>query len=101
MFPTPSYPLVSFPISPHLSLLPFSLPAEGATPAALAELNAAREMFGVTFSEVSELYFLVFRHERFVVEAEASMQQLMEKLQLYRHGASINYEVRRRGCTQS
>lgn len=55
-------------------------------------VTPARELFGVSFSDWPGRHFLVLRHEHLVVEAEASVESIMEKLQLYRHRSSVAYE---------
>ncbi|CAM6087466.1 unnamed protein product [Calypogeia fissa] len=55
-------------------------------------IECARELLGLTFSEVSSKQFFVLRAEHMVVEAAASMHQIMEKLQLYRNRLTIFFE---------
>ncbi|CAI5484608.1 unnamed protein product [Closterium sp. Yama58-4] len=61
-------------------------------PPSQSDVAAARELFGVSFADVAGRHFLVLRQERMVVEAESTVQTLMETLQLYRHRLSIVYE---------
>lgn len=60
-------------------------------------VECARELLGLTFTEVPSKQFFVLRAEHMVVEAAASMHQIMEKLQLYRNRLTIFFEV---GSTQ-
>lgn len=39
-------------------------------------------------------YYLVIRGQRLVVEAESSIQMIMEKLQSYKMRVALNFEVR-------
>ncbi|KAL2653927.1 hypothetical protein R1flu_022055 [Riccia fluitans] len=54
--------------------------------------EAARELLGLTFSEVPNKHYFVLRGEHMVVETHANMQNIMEKLQLYRNRLTIFFE---------
>jgi hypothetical protein len=56
-------------------------------------VDCARELLGVTFSEAPEKHYFVLRQEHMVVEADATMQAIMEKLQVYRNRLTILFEV--------
>lgn len=66
--------------------LPFSEP--------VPLVECARELLGVVFSEVPDKYYFALRQEHMVVEADATMQAIMEKLQVYRNRLTILFEVR-------
>lgn len=55
-------------------------------------VDCARELLGVTFSEAPEKHYFVLRQEHMVVEADATMQAIMEKLQVYRNRLTILFE---------
>lgn len=57
-------------------------------------VDCARELLGVTFSEAPEKHYFVLRQEHMVVEADATMQAIMEKLQVYRNRLTILFEVK-------
>jgi hypothetical protein len=48
----------------------------------------------VSFSEAPDKYYFALRQEHMVVEADATMQAIMEKLQVYRNRLTILFEVR-------
>lgn len=48
----------------------------------------------MSFSEVPDKYYFALRQEHMVVEADATMQAIMEKLQVYRNRLTILFEVR-------
>ncbi|KAL3690662.1 hypothetical protein R1sor_004313 [Riccia sorocarpa] len=54
--------------------------------------EAARELLGLTFSEVPSKHYFVLRGEHMVVETHSNMQNIMEKLQLYRNRLTIFFE---------
>ncbi|BBN13784.1 mediator of RNA polymerase II transcription subunit 20 [Marchantia polymorpha subsp. ruderalis] len=54
--------------------------------------DCARELLGLTFSEVPSKHYFILRGEHMVVEAHANMQNIMEKLQLYRNRLNIFFE---------
>lgn len=56
-------------------------------------MECARELWGVSFSEVPDKYYFALRQEHMVVEADAIMQGIMEKLQVYRNRLTILFEV--------
>uniref|UniRef100_A0A7I4EFU7 Mediator of RNA polymerase II transcription subunit 20 n=1 Tax=Physcomitrium patens TaxID=3218 RepID=A0A7I4EFU7_PHYPA len=56
-------------------------------------VECARELLGVVFSEVPDKYYFALRQEHMVVEADATMQAIMEKLQVYRNRLTILFEV--------
>ena len=47
----------------------------------------------MSFSEAPEKYYFALRQEHMVVEADATMQAIMEKLQVYRNRLTILFEV--------
>jgi len=55
-------------------------------------VECARELWGVSFSEVPDKYYFALRQEHMVVEADANMQAIMEKLQVYRNRLTILFE---------
>ncbi|KAL2650518.1 hypothetical protein R1flu_018646 [Riccia fluitans] len=55
--------------------------------------EAARELLGLTFSEVPNKHYFVLRGEHMVVDTHANMQNIMEKLQLYRNRLTIFFEM--------
>lgn len=55
-------------------------------------VDCARELWGVSFSEVPDKYYFALRQEHMVVEADATMQAIMEKLQVYRNRLTILFE---------
>lgn len=55
-------------------------------------VDCARELWGVSFSEVPEKYYFALRQEHMVVEADATMQAIMEKLQVYRNRLTLLFE---------
>ncbi|CAI5957673.1 unnamed protein product [Closterium sp. NIES-64] len=79
----PSYPPPTTPpTTPFLHPLPpppFA-PDTAGEPPPQSDVAAARELFGVSFADVAGRHFLVLRQERVVVEAESSVQTLMETL---------------------
>lgn len=48
---------------------------------------------GISLAEQPSKYFLVIRGQRLVVEAESSIQMIMEKLQSYKTRVALNFEV--------
>lgn len=55
-------------------------------------VECARELLGVVFSKVPDKYYFALRQEHMVVEADATMQAIMEKLQVYRNRLTILFE---------
>eukprot|EP00897_Mesotaenium_endlicherianum_P009804 jgi/Mesen1/8852/ME000053S08258 len=53
---------------------------------------AARELFSVSLGDRPAHNYLVLRHGRMVVQADAAISLVMEKLQMYRHRLSVNFE---------
>lgn len=58
-------------------------------------VECARELLGVTFSEHAGKYFFVLRNEHMVVEADSTMQDIMEKLQCYANRLTLVFQVQR------
>lgn len=58
-----------------------------------------RDFVGISLAEQPGKYFLVIRGQRLVVEAESSIQMIMEKLQSYKTRVALNFEVRGFGNT--
>lgn len=52
-----------------------------------------RDFVGISLAEQPGKYFLVIRGQRLVVEAESSIQMIMEKLQSYKTRVALNFEV--------
>lgn len=52
-----------------------------------------RDFMGISLAEQPSKYFLVIRGQRLVVEAESSIQMIMEKLQSYKTRVALNFEV--------
>ncbi|GBG72221.1 hypothetical protein CBR_g11153 [Chara braunii] len=61
-------------------------------PSSAAEVSAAKELFGASFSELPRKYFFVLRQEFIVVEAATSIQAVMERIQLYLNRLSVSFE---------
>jgi mediator of RNA polymerase II transcription subunit 20 len=55
-------------------------------------VDCARELLGVTFTEAPDKIFFVLRQEHMVVEADATMQAIMERLQVYRNRLTVLFE---------
>ncbi|XP_024535707.1 mediator of RNA polymerase II transcription subunit 20a isoform X1 [Selaginella moellendorffii] len=55
-------------------------------------IDCAKELLGVAFSEFASKHYFVLRAERMVVEADSSIQAIMEKLQVYRNRLSMVFE---------
>lgn len=53
-----------------------------------------RDFVGISLAEQPGKYFLVIRGQRLVVEAESSIQMIMEKLQSYKTRVALNFEVK-------
>ncbi|XP_022888483.1 mediator of RNA polymerase II transcription subunit 20a isoform X2 [Olea europaea var. sylvestris] len=51
-----------------------------------------RDFLGISLSELPSKYYLVIRGQRLVLEAESSIQTIMEKLQSYRTRVALNFE---------
>ncbi|KAL8464134.1 hypothetical protein ACS0TY_033886 [Phlomoides rotata] len=51
-----------------------------------------RDFSGISLAEQPSKYFLVIRGQRLVVEAESSIQMIMEKLQSYKTRVALNFE---------
>ncbi|KAH6818358.1 TATA-binding related factor of subunit 20 of Mediator complex [Perilla frutescens var. frutescens] len=51
-----------------------------------------RDFVGISLAEQPGKYFLVIRGQRIVVEAESSIQMIMEKLQSYKTRVALNFE---------
>lgn len=51
-----------------------------------------RDFVGISLAEQPGKYFLVIRGQRLVVEAESSIQMIMEKLQSYKTRVALNFE---------
>ncbi|KAL7096071.1 hypothetical protein ABFS83_10G056800 [Erythranthe nasuta] len=51
-----------------------------------------RDFVGISLAEQPSKYFLVIRGQRLVVEAETSIQAIMEKLQSYKTRVALNFE---------
>ncbi len=47
----------------------------------------------MTFTEAPDKIFFVLRQEHMVVEADATMQAIMERLQVYRNRLTVLFEV--------
>eukprot|EP00249_Psilotum_nudum_P010851 c22809_g1_i2 orf=133-624(+) len=55
-------------------------------------VDCARELLGVSFSEMQSKYFFILRAEHMVVEADANITAIMEKLQTYRNRLTVMFE---------
>lgn len=51
-----------------------------------------RDFLGITMQEQPNNYYMVIRGQRLVVEAEATVQNIMEKLQSYKTRVALNFE---------
>ncbi|CAH9084048.1 unnamed protein product [Cuscuta europaea] len=51
-----------------------------------------REFLGISLQEQSGKYYFVLRGQRLVMEAESSIQTIMEKLQSYKTRVALNFE---------
>lgn len=51
-----------------------------------------RDFLGISLVEQPSKYYLVIRGQRLVVEAESSIQMIMEKLQSYKMRVALNFE---------
>ncbi|TXG61639.1 hypothetical protein EZV62_013002 [Acer yangbiense] len=52
-----------------------------------------RDFLGISLPEQPNKYFFVIRAQRIVLEADSSIQTIMEKLQSYKSRVSLNFEV--------
>ncbi|KAM3383261.1 hypothetical protein P3S68_008836 [Capsicum galapagoense] len=56
-------------------------------------LEFPREFLGISLQEQPNKHYMVIRGQRLVVEAESSIQVIMEKLQSYKTRAALNFEM--------
>lgn len=52
-----------------------------------------RDFLGISLPEQPNKYYFVIRGQRLVVEAESTIQSIMEKLQSYKTRVALNFEV--------
>lgn len=52
-----------------------------------------RDFLGIALPEQPNKYYLIIRLQRIVLEADSSIQMIMEKLQSYKSRVSLNFEV--------
>lgn len=52
-----------------------------------------RDFLGISLQEQPNKYYLVIRGQRLIVEAESTIQTIMEKLQSYKTRVALNFEV--------
>lgn len=52
-----------------------------------------RDFWGISLQEQPDKYYFVIRGQRLVMEAESSIQTIMEKLQSYKTRVALNFEV--------
>lgn len=52
-----------------------------------------RDFLGISLPEQPNKYYMIIRMQRIVLEADLSIQMLMEKLQSYKSRVSLNFEV--------
>ncbi|CAI9100699.1 OLC1v1037855C1 [Oldenlandia corymbosa var. corymbosa] len=55
-------------------------------------LEFARDFLGISLQEHPGKYYFVLRAQRMIVEAESSIQTIMEKLQSYKTRVALNFE---------
>ncbi|KAF3643789.1 Mediator of RNA polymerase II transcription subunit 20a [Capsicum annuum] len=56
-------------------------------------LEFPREFLGISLQEQPNKHYMVIRGQRLFVEAESSIQVIMEKLQSYKTRAALNFEA--------
>ncbi|KAJ7524032.1 hypothetical protein O6H91_18G073700 [Diphasiastrum complanatum] len=56
------------------------------------QVECARELLGVAFSEAPNKYYFVLRPDHMVVEADSTIQSIMENLQVYRNHLTVVFE---------
>lgn len=62
----------------------------------LEQANAAefpRDFLGISLPEQPSKYYFVLRGQRLVLEADSTIQTIMEKLQSYKTRVALNFEV--------
>lgn len=52
-----------------------------------------RDFLGISLPEQPNKYYFIIRGQRLVLEADSSIQTIMEKLQSYKSKVSLNFEV--------
>ena len=52
-----------------------------------------RDFLGISIPEQPNKYYFIIRGNRIVLEADLSIQTIMEKLQSYKSRVSLNFEV--------
>lgn len=52
-----------------------------------------RDFLGISLPEQPNKYYFIIRGQRLVLEADSSIQTIMEKLQSYKSRVSLNFEV--------
>ena len=52
-----------------------------------------RDFLGISLQEQPNKYYLVIRGQRLIVEADSTIQTIMEKLQSYKTRVALNFEV--------
>lgn len=58
------------------------------------QMEFPRDFIGISIPEQPSKYYFVIRGQRLVVEAESTIQLIMEKLQSYKTRMVLNFEVR-------
>lgn len=53
-----------------------------------------RDFLGISLQEQPNKYYLIVRGQKIVLEADSSIQMIMEKLQSYKLRVSLNFEVK-------
>ncbi|KAL8159073.1 hypothetical protein V2J09_000610 [Rumex salicifolius] len=51
-----------------------------------------RDFMGLSFSDQPDKYYFIIRGQRLVIEADLTIQTIMEKLQSYKQRVSLNFE---------
>jgi len=52
-----------------------------------------RDFLGLAIPEQPDKYYFIVRGQRIVLEADSTIQTIMEKLQSYKSRVSLNFEV--------
>ncbi|KAF3643786.1 Mediator of RNA polymerase II transcription subunit 20a, partial [Capsicum annuum] len=51
-----------------------------------------KDFMGISLQEQPDMYYMIIRQQRLIMEAESSMQEIMEKLQSYKTRIAISFE---------
>jgi hypothetical protein len=54
-----------------------------------------RDFLGISLPEQPNKYYFIIRGQRIVLEADSSIQTLMEKLQSYKTRVALHFDVKR------